>query len=242
MERIDRCPAGSRTCPGAPPRAELEIPIGLGLEDDAPAATDAPAGRGAIRWVEPLGWDGNGPPALGRRAAPARAGRAAPFHGWSARWPGRRSRGHAGPACPGAAGGRGRPTRLHRAAQRHPGRVHRDDRADRAHPAPRDGRGPDALQDHPGARQPRGQRADHPRRGGHGLERHRHRRLDPELRARPARLGHLRVRGRHHPHAARSRPGHRPGPGEDRDATGDQPSRLAGSPTNAATRASAGSG
>ncbi|TVP85722.1 MAG: TIGR03752 family integrating conjugative element protein [Thioalkalivibrio sp.] len=59
MERIDRLSGRVEDLSGRPPsRAELEIPIGLGLEDDAPAVRMRQATP--IRWVEPLGWDGNG--------------------------------------------------------------------------------------------------------------------------------------------------------------------------------------
>ena len=68
MERIDRLSGrveglSERSSP--PP--ELEIPIGLGLEDDAPAARMRPAAP--LRWVEPLGWDDNG---SGNQAAVSR--------------------------------------------------------------------------------------------------------------------------------------------------------------------------
>ena len=58
MERIDQLSGRVEDLSGRPPRAELEIPIGLGLEDDAPAVRMREAVP--IRWVEPLGWDGNG--------------------------------------------------------------------------------------------------------------------------------------------------------------------------------------
>jgi integrating conjugative element protein (TIGR03752 family) len=59
MERIDQLSGRVEDLSGRPPsRAELEIPIGLGLEDDAPAVRMRQATP--IRWVEPLGWDGAG--------------------------------------------------------------------------------------------------------------------------------------------------------------------------------------
>jgi integrating conjugative element protein (TIGR03752 family) len=58
MERIDQLSGRVEDLSGRPPRTELEIPIGLGLEDDAPAVRMREAVP--IRWVEPLGWDGNG--------------------------------------------------------------------------------------------------------------------------------------------------------------------------------------
>ena len=65
LERIDRLSGrvddlSLRPSPrtGAPLPSELEIPIGLGLDDDAPARRLRESV--AVRWVEPIGWDGNG--------------------------------------------------------------------------------------------------------------------------------------------------------------------------------------
>ena len=106
-------------------------------------------------------------------------------------------------------GGRGRgqccSCGLHRAAQCDPDRVGGHDRAGRARAHPGAGAGSDAVQgDHrPG--EPGGQRPSHSGSRGHDLERHGDRRLDAVVRERTAGVGHLRVRGRHHPHPVQRR-------------------------------------
>jgi hypothetical protein len=98
MERIDRLSGRVEDLSARPrPPAELEIPIGLGLEDgerpDGAPRVRPPAVE-RIQWVDPIGWEDNGSAAPGRRVlGSARLPGCLPFHVRASRWhaPRRRS-------------------------------------------------------------------------------------------------------------------------------------------------------